>query len=158
MIGHSTILIPVRALDDERAAKPLLAAAGPGAASRLQVALLRHVLGAAAAVEGAEVRLCVGPDCADLTAVARATVQGGPLTIIEQVGTDRGERLRNAFAQAFSTGAQRVVAVAWDLPTLATPLLREALAALESPSRRAAAGFSEDGGAWLVGMNAFERA
>lgn len=158
MQGHSTILVPVRALDEERAAKALFAAAGPGPGLRLQVALLRHVLGAAAAIPGVEVRLCVGHDCGELVAAARATVGGGQLTIIEQVGADRSERLRNAFAQAFSTGAGRVVAVAADLPTLGSGHLREALAAIESAEPRAVAGFAEDGGVWLAGMNAFERA
>src|SRR3954470_14656695 len=149
MQRHSTILVPVRALDEERAAKALLAAAGPGAALRLQIALLRHVLAAASAIPGVEVRLCVGPDCAELVAAARATVGGGHLTIIEQVGADRSERLRNAFAQAFSTGAGRVMFLAADLPPLPAPLVREALATLESAEPRAVAGFAEDGGVWL---------
>jgi rSAM/selenodomain-associated transferase 1 len=69
-----------------------------------------------------------------------------------QAKGDAGERQRDAFERSFADGAERVVIIGCDSPTLPETHLNAAFDALrEAP---AAAGPAPDGGYYLIGINA----
>ena len=68
-----------------------------------------------------------------------------------QTGDDLGERMKNAFENAFAEGFSKVVAIGSDSPDLPGDFLREALGALES--HEAVVGPSSDGGYYLIGFS-----
>ena len=69
---------------------------------------------------------------------------------LPQEGRDVGERMENAFRQAFNRGFSRVVLIGSDIPDLPASLIKEALAAL--PMHDAVIGPARDGGYYLVGF------
>ncbi|GAB3532338.1 hypothetical protein GCM10027443_15980 [Pontibacter brevis] len=70
----------------------------------------------------------------------------------QQSGSTFGERLANAFRDAFQAGYQRVICVGSDCPTLTAADLLQAKHVLQE--RCIVAGPAADGGAWLTGMHA----
>jgi uncharacterized protein len=74
---------------------------------------------------------------------------GAGVTYLPQCGENLGERMENAFAEAFAAGFDRVVIVGSDLPGLSADLLREALRMLEQGP---VIGPARDGGYWLLGL------
>jgi rSAM/selenodomain-associated transferase 1 len=75
--------------------------------------------------------------------------RSGP-ALMPQRGGDLGARMHAALSDAFARGADRVVLVGSDLPSLPTAYLTEAFAGLEAHD--VALGPSEDGGYYLIGM------
>jgi hypothetical protein len=73
---------------------------------------------------------------------------GGPL---DQRGTDFGERLRNAFADARALGYETIVIVPGDVPGLGLPQLRRAFDLLRDHA--VVLGPSPDGGVYLLGCH-----
>ena len=71
---------------------------------------------------------------------------------IAQTGDDLGERLKNAFVDAFEQGYSKVVAIGSDSPDLPASFLREAFEGLDSHD--AVVGPSSDGGYYLIGFSA----
>jgi len=69
---------------------------------------------------------------------------------LPQEGRDVGERMENAFRQAFNRGFSRVVLIGSDIPDLPAPLIKEALAALHMHD--AVIGPARDGGYYLIGF------
>ena len=69
---------------------------------------------------------------------------------------DLGERMRHACAEAFAAGATRVVLIGTDCPGLTAELLQRAFAALATYDL--AIGPADDGGYYLLGMNALHEA
>ena len=70
---------------------------------------------------------------------------------IPQTGDDLGERLKNAFVDAFEQGFSKVVAIGSDSPDLPASFLREAFEELDSHD--AVVGPSSDGGYYLIGFS-----
>ena len=70
---------------------------------------------------------------------------------IPQTGDDLGERLKNAFTDAFEQGFSKVVAIGSDSPDLPVSFLREAFEELDSHD--AVVGPSSDGGYYLIGFS-----
>lgn len=68
-----------------------------------------------------------------------------------QAGDDLGERMKNAFENAFAEGFSKVVAIGSDLPDLPGDFLRRAFSELESSE--AVLGPSSDGGYYLIGFS-----
>lgn len=68
-----------------------------------------------------------------------------------QAGNGLGERLKNAFADAFEQGFSKVVAIGSDSPDLPEDYLRQAFERLESHD--AVIGPSSDGGYYLIGFS-----
>ncbi|MFW5858222.1 MAG: TIGR04282 family arsenosugar biosynthesis glycosyltransferase, partial [Planctomycetota bacterium] len=77
---------------------------------------------------------------------------GSDLRYREQAGGDLGERMENAFADAFTEGCERVVLIGIDCPFLQTHHLRHAFSALATHG--AVLGPAEDGGYTLIGLSA----
>lgn len=69
----------------------------------------------------------------------------------QQKGNTFGERLANAFQDAFGAGFQRVICVGSDCPTLAVADLQQAERALRQHGM--VVGPAADGGAYLIGMH-----
>lgn len=68
-----------------------------------------------------------------------------------QTGNNLGERLKNAFSNAFEEGFFNVVAIGSDSPDLPEDFLRQAFKELESHD--AVVGPSSDGGYYLIGFS-----
>lgn len=67
-----------------------------------------------------------------------------------QSGANLGERMSNAFQDAFAAGHQWVILVGSDFPDLPTPFLKEALNALKTHD--SVIGPTADGGYYLIGF------
>jgi rSAM/selenodomain-associated transferase 1 len=68
-----------------------------------------------------------------------------------QRGKDLGERMQNAFKDAFDSGYDRVVLIGSDLPDLKTSHILKSIEALSH--RDVVFGPAEDGGYYLIGLN-----
>jgi rSAM/selenodomain-associated transferase 2/rSAM/selenodomain-associated transferase 1 len=75
---------------------------------------------------------------------------GPGLVYRPQAGGDLGARMEYAFAEAFRTGAKRVVLVGTDCPGISTPILRSALDLLGLFDL--VLGPARDGGYYLIGL------
>lgn len=69
-----------------------------------------------------------------------------------QVGAGLGDRMENAFKQAFSAGAERAIIIGSDCPGVTTELLQNAFTALDQNDL--VIGPALDGGYYLLGMRA----
>lgn len=118
-------------------------------AAALYEAFLRDALDQYACLDAA-VRLYLSSLDA---AKAPAFVPDG-IPVFEQRGEGLGARMRRAFRETFSASYERVVIIGTDHPTLPTIYIERAFAALAEP-KVVSIGPSEDGGYYLLGMNAF---
>jgi hypothetical protein len=143
----AAILVFVRAPEAGRVKTRLAASIGADAALRVYRRLAEHTVREALAVAGAEVRVHFTP--ADMEVVVREWLGDGP-ALLSQAGGDLGERMRNAFGQAFAGGHRRVVIIGSDLPEIRADLLRRAIALLDE--REAVIGPARDGGYYLLGL------
>lgn len=76
---------------------------------------------------------------------------GGFAALIPQEGNSLGERMRNAFKNAFDMGYSPVILIGTDFPTLPVEYLSEALVVLKRED--VVLGPSIDGGYYLIGMH-----
>lgn len=76
---------------------------------------------------------------------------GNGRNYFRQTGSGVGERMANAFTQAFSTGYSRVLLMGSDIPDLPAEVLGQAFSALSNSD--AVIGPSTDGGYYLIGFN-----
>ncbi len=97
---------------------------------------------------GCEVRLYI--DGADKD-VPEDWIHSG-MQIYEQRGDDLGDRMLNAFAESFVSGAERIVIVGTDHPSLPPAYLELAFDLLQTPLS-ICIGPSRDGGYYALGMN-----
>ena len=118
-------------------------------AARLYEAFLRDALRLYAALD-VDVRLYWAPPLPD------DEIEGIPdtVTVFEQEGDGLGARMQNAFRQTLADGYNRAAVVGTDHPTLPISFVRQSFVALEA-SRSVCIGPSEDGGFYLLGMNAY---
>jgi len=70
-----------------------------------------------------------------------------------QQGDDLGERMKNAFAEVFKQETEKGVIIGSDCPEISVDILQHAFEALDQ--YETVIGPSEDGGYYLLGMNAF---
>jgi uncharacterized protein len=72
---------------------------------------------------------------------------------VSQRGRDLGERLANAFTDAFASGFRRVVIIGSDSPDIPVAILKDALESLETTDQSdAVIGPANDGGYYLIGF------
>lgn len=86
-----------------------------------------------------------------LAVVRKARLPLIPVYTADQKGNTFGERLANAFQDAFGAGYQRVICIGSDCPTLAATDLLQAQEVLQRQNM--VVGPAEDGGAYLIGMH-----
>jgi len=126
----------------------LTTALSPEAASRFYAAFLQDALDQYSALD-ASVRLYLAPPIPDALPI---DVPAG-ISVHEQEGNGLGARMKNALQNAL-TDAARAVVIGTDHPTLPTEFVRRAFEALDAqPS--VCIGPTDDGGFYLLGMNAF---
>jgi rSAM/selenodomain-associated transferase 1 len=75
---------------------------------------------------------------------------GEEYSYVRQTGKDLGQRMKNAFLQAFSNGFDKVVLIGSDLPDLPAEYLELVFKALETND--VVLGPSSDGGYYLIGF------
>ena len=76
------------------------------------------------------------------------------LLLLPQEGAGLGERLSNAFDEAFRRGFRKVAVIGTDSPDLPVAFIREAFLQLESGEAELLFGPTEDGGYYLAAMAA----
>jgi rSAM/selenodomain-associated transferase 2/rSAM/selenodomain-associated transferase 1 len=127
----------------------LASALGVEGAARLQREMAEHALSRARALAaGRPVRLEVHHDGG--SAGRMAEWLGPGLAYRPQAGGDLGARMEHAFAEAFRTGAERVVLVGTDCPGITTTILRSAIDLLGVFDL--VLGPARDGGYYLIGL------
>lgn len=72
-----------------------------------------------------------------------------------QTGGDLGERMKNAFREAFAAGARQVVIIGSDCPEISPKILQEAFEKLKYGAVEVVVGPAPDGGYYLLGTNSF---
>ena len=68
-----------------------------------------------------------------------------------QVGTDLGERMKNAFKKGFEDGYEKIILIGSDLPNISEELILNGFSKLSNND--VVFGPAEDGGYYLVGMS-----
>lgn len=121
----------------------------PTEAAQLYDAFLRDALQLYADL-AADVRLYLAPPLPDEPLTGRPD----SVSLFEQEGEGLGARMKRAFEDTLDDGYDRVSIVGTDHPTLPPSFIRQSFGALE-PERSVCIGPSEDGGFYLLGMNAF---
>ncbi len=76
------------------------------------------------------------------------------ISVHEQCGDGLGQRMQQAFQEVLANGYERAAVVGTDHPTLPPSFIRQSLTALTTDAS-ICIGPSEDGGFYLLGMNAF---
>ena len=123
----------------------LASSLGVEGAARLQREMAEHLLSRARAVDaGLEVHYEGGG------AEHMAAWLGPGLAYHPQAGGDLGSRMEHAFAEAFRTGAEKVVLVGTDCPGITTTVLRSAFNLLGLFDL--VLGLARDGGYYLIGL------
>jgi rSAM/selenodomain-associated transferase 1 len=119
-------------------------------AARLYTAFLRDTIRQSRQLSGADVQLYLAPPLPD----GGVDALPADVRLCEQRGDGLGARMRRAFQETLNDGYDRVAVMGSDHPTLPLSFLREAFRALEEPGS-VCIGPTEDGGFYLLGMNAF---
>lgn len=118
----------------------------PAEAARLYTAFLRDTLRQVVQLE-ADVRLYFAPPLPD------DGMDGLPagVSVHKQTGDGLGARMKRALRDTLREGAERVVVMGSDHPTLPISFLRQGFRSLDDP-RSLCVGPTEDGGFYLLGM------
>jgi rSAM/selenodomain-associated transferase 1 len=119
-------------------------------AAALYAAFVADTLDVVRGVAGARAAVCY--DGAEGFADLRWLPDDPGLPLFAQRGADLGARLKACFAELFSAGAGKAVAIGSDTPHLGADALRAALALLDR--RDLVLGPATDGGYYLIGLNA----
>lgn len=119
----------------------------PTEAARLYTAFLRDTLRQVVQLE-VDVRLYLAPPLPD------DGLDGLPagVSVHTQTGDGLGARMQRAFRETLREGADRVVVMGSDHPTLPSTFLRQAFRSLDDP-QSVCVGPTEDGGFYLLGMS-----
>jgi hypothetical protein len=142
------LLFFVRHPEPGRVKTRLIGPASPGLVADFYAALVESALDRLGHGLGADLIVCFTPG------ENREAIQAwlGPARrLLAQRGEGLGERMANAFRDAFAMGYERVVLTGSDIPGLTPGTVRQGLDAL-TPGR-AALGPAEDGGYYLAGFH-----
>ena len=117
-------------------------------AAELYRCLLLDTLDLARRIDGATASICYqdDPGAAGYFATTAPRLPARP-----QQGADLGERMLNAFREAFAAGNRRVIIIGSDAPDLPAEYVKKAFAVLASGSD-VVLGPAEDGGYYLIGL------
>ncbi len=123
---------------------------GPEGAARLYAAMLDDALDTYATL-GVSVRVYLTPGAGEDARALPPALVTSSITVHAQRGDTLGDRMRNAFLDAFAAGAHRAVVIGTDHPTLPPAFVGLAFAHLDAP-RTVTIGPADDGGYYLLGM------
>lgn len=119
----------------------------------------RFVLDLLTLLEGhaAPFRICYAPPDADVGDEGDVEDEfidwlGGEYSYVPQMGSDLGERMKNALLQAFGDGYERALVIGSDSPDLPEASIIRAITALKS-GPGAVIGPANDGGYYLIGFS-----
>jgi uncharacterized protein len=147
MADHPLIMLFVKAPARSQVKTRLAAVVGEDAALELYQRFVQDILDTLEQT-GLSVMICYyPPDSRN----AVAAWLGPRRQYLPQKGRDVGERMENAFRQAFTRGFSQAVLIGSDIPDLPAPLLNEAMAALLTHD--AVIGPARDGGYYLIGFS-----
>lgn len=125
-----------------------------GDAARLYAAFVKDIVAKATSLKGIKVLGYVSGTLGE-GGELETHLSAQALTWREQRGVDLGERMMNAFQDAFREGFQRVVIIGTDSPDLPISYVADAFETLSHPRNALCIGAAEDGGYYLLGMNRF---
>lgn len=117
-------------------------------AARLYRAFIQDTLAATSGLQGVLTSIAYTP--ADAQPFLQALLDGGPFDWFPQTGETLGARLWHAFQRAFQRGAERVVTIGSDSPTLPPSIITQAFEALITHD--VVLGPATDGGYYLIGL------
>ena len=146
MADQPLIILFVKVPAGSQVKTRLAAALGENAALELYRRFVQDILDTLAQT-GIPVMICYYPPDSPN---AVAAWLGPGQQYLPQEGRDVGERMENAFRNAFTRGFSRVVLIGSDIPDVPVPLIKEALAALRMHD--AVIGPARDGGYYLIGF------
>jgi len=131
----------------------LLPDLSPDQAGRVAQALILDTLNATALLKG--VKRILACDSTRRDPFFKGLADRFGLTLIDQEGSNLGDRMRNAIAEAFRLGLDPAVVVGTDLPTLPVASIQDAFKQLEKRSQTPplVLGPSTDGGYYLIGCS-----
>jgi rSAM/selenodomain-associated transferase 1 len=146
MSDRSAVLLFIKSPEKGKVKSRLAKAIGEDAALDVYKCLVCHTL---ENLKGGNYlfRLCFYPP--DSSAVIKEWL-GDTHYYAPQHGRDLGERMKNAFVQAFSDGIEKVLLLGSDIPELSISLVDEAFNALDTGD--AVLGPALDGGYYLIGF------
>lgn len=150
MLASSRLLVFTRYPEAGICKTRLLPALGAEGAARLQKKLTERLIGEAHQVEkitkiSANVYYSGGSK-------EKMVSWLGPMTYIEQVKGDLGEKMMAAFSHSFNNGAKAAILVGCDIPDITSKILIRGFEALNR--RQVVIGPALDGGYYLLGMGA----
>ena len=122
----------------------------PRQAAEAYEAMLQDALALTAEVPGVERWICYSPE-GERAAASYFTALVPDLHRHPQQGNDLGDRLAEAFAAAFATGADQVVVIGTDSPDLPPDFIRQAFDQLAAAD--VVLGPTADGGYYLLGAS-----
>ena len=120
----------------------------PADAADLYACFLRDKIAQVEAVTGATGVVAFTPE--ESRSEFEALAPG--FRLIEQLGADLGERLRNSLDALLGDTYAGAVAIDSDTPTLPTAFLEQAVSLLSGPGPDVVVGPSDDGGYYLIGV------
>jgi len=146
MADQPLIILFVKVPAGSQVKTRLAAALGENAALELYQRFVQDILDTLVQT-GIPVMICYYPP---VSRNAVAAWLGPGQQYLPQEGRDVGERMENAFRQAFSGGVSRAVLIGSDIPDLPALFLNEAMASLLTHD--AVIGPAHDGGYYLIGF------
>jgi rSAM/selenodomain-associated transferase 1 len=147
-VGHDCLVVFARAPELGRVKTRLAADLGPARALAIYRELTARVI---EVVRDSADRVVVTHAPADAEPSMRAWL-GETLSYAPQCDGDLGERMEHAFATSLAEGAERVVIIGTDCPTITAETVDAAFAALDDAD--VVFGPAADGGYYLVGARA----
>jgi len=123
-------------------------------AAQLHAAFIADVCSKGVQAGIARLRLYVaGSDADAMAPAAWATQLAQGFTLHAQQGADLGARMQHALRTELAQGAQAVIIVGTDSPTLPVRYLQEAMAQLTGGAAQVVLGPASDGGYYLIGAS-----
>ncbi|MDG4475284.1 TIGR04282 family arsenosugar biosynthesis glycosyltransferase [Thiovibrio frasassiensis] len=149
--SQARLILFTRYPEPGRTKTRLIPALGPQGAAALQRRMSETIVARMAEFASqypisAEIRYADGNQQAMEGWLAKSSIP-----CLDQGGGNLGDRLQRAFSQAFAQGAQRVVVIGADCPSLTPALFARAFTALKNQDL--VLGPARDGGYYLLGLN-----
>jgi uncharacterized protein len=148
-VSKERLIVFVKAPRPGLAKTRIAQTAGPNRACQIYRELVENVLDGISTFSNVEIRFTPDDAQGEIQEWVRDKWSARP-----QGTGDLGERMQRAFAEAFATGAERVVVIGSDAPEVCAADVRVAWKELKSHDL--VVGPAIDGGYWLIGLRAHQ--